>query len=40
MALRPCAGWVGDQDPTFDGLKEALKRFIKSGADRRRWHSC
>ena len=24
------AGWVGDQDPTFKGLENALKRYLKS----------
>lgn len=24
------SGWVGDQDPTFKGLEEALKRYIQS----------
>ncbi|XP_065826338.1 alpha-glucosidase 2-like isoform X2 [Oscarella lobularis] len=24
------SGWVGDQDPTFDGLQEALKRYLLS----------
>ena len=24
------AGWVGDQDPTFEGLENALKRYMQS----------
>ena len=24
------SGWVGDQDPTFDGLQNALKRYLQS----------
>lgn len=24
------AGWVGDQDPTFEGLENALKRYLQS----------
>ena len=24
------AGWVGDQDPTFKGLENALKCYLKS----------
>lgn len=25
------SGWVGDQDPTFDGLQDALRNAFKSG---------
>ena len=25
-----CSGWVGDQDPTFEGLREALRRYFLS----------
>lgn len=25
------SGWVGDQDPTFDGLQHALRNVFKSG---------
>ena len=24
------SGWVGDEDPTFDGLVQALKRYLQS----------
>jgi len=24
------SGWVGDQDPTFEGLENALKRYLQS----------
>lgn len=24
------AGWVGDQDPTFEGVENALKRYLQS----------
>ena len=24
------SGWVGDQDPTFQGLESALKRYLQS----------
>lgn len=27
------SGWVGDQDPTFDGLVQALERYVRSGWD-------
>ncbi|XP_062507838.1 alpha-glucosidase 2-like [Corticium candelabrum] len=27
------SGWVGDQDPTFDGLEAALKRYLQSAWD-------
>lgn len=24
------SGWVGDQDPTFEGLRQALLRYLQS----------
>jgi hypothetical protein len=29
------SGWVGDQDPTFEGLEAALKRYLQSA-----WAGC
>lgn len=31
------SGWVGDQDPTFDGLQDALRNCFKSGKYNTSW---